>query len=181
MKHFHPAQKLPLLKIREVWCHKPTLWFLPALENLDPREREPQHFWVLSAGCQVGTPRLRAVLVLAETLLAETGGLWHGKFGEFWHGIYPAKFGLSALCLLYTFWNAVRSKMKKHMRNCMYAQLHLTLCDPMDCPPFRGIFQARMLEWVAISFSRGSSWSRAQTCISCTGRWILYHWATRET
>ena len=39
----------------------------------------------------------------------------------------------------------------------MYAQLHPTLCDPMDCPPFRGIFQARMLEWVAISFSRGSS------------------------
>ena len=33
-----------------------------------------------------------------------------------------------------------------------------------------GIFQSRILEWVAISFSRGSSWPRAQTHISCTGR-----------
>ena len=38
-----------------------------------------------------------------------------------------------------------------------------TLCDPMDCSPclpgssVHGIFQARVLEWVAISFSRGSS------------------------
>ena len=41
-----------------------------------------------------------------------------------------------------------------------------------------GISQARVLEWVAISFSRGSSWPRDRTCascISCTGRWILYH------
>ena len=41
------------------------------------------------------------------------------------------------------------------------AQLCPTLCDPMDCslPGFcvHGIFQARVLEWVAISFSRGSS------------------------
>ena len=35
-------------------------------------------------------------------------------------------------------------------------------------------------EWVAISFSRGSSQARAWAHISCTGRWILYHWATRE-
>ena len=41
-------------------------------------------------------------------------------------------------------------------------QLCPTLCDPMDCSPLgssiHGIFQARILEWVAISFSRGSSW-----------------------
>ena len=40
------------------------------------------------------------------------------------------------------------------------AQLCLTLCDPMDCSPpcssIHGIFQARVLEWVAVSFSRGS-------------------------
>ena len=39
-----------------------------------------------------------------------------------------------------------------------------------------GILQARILEWVAISFSRGSSQSRDQTRISCIGRQILYHW-----
>ena len=45
------------------------------------------------------------------------------------------------------------------------------LCDLLDCSPpgssVHGISQARILEWVAISFSRGSSWPRDQTCISC--------------
>ena len=44
-----------------------------------------------------------------------------------------------------------------------------------------GIFQAKTLEWFAISFSRESSWPRDWTCVSCIGRWVLYHWATRET
>ena len=43
-----------------------------------------------------------------------------------------------------------------------------------------GISQARTLAWVAISFSRGSSWTRDWPCISYTGRLILYRWATRE-
>ena len=46
-----------------------------------------------------------------------------------------------------------------------------------------GILQTTTLEWVAISFSRGSSWSRDRarvSCVSCTGRWVLYHWASRE-
>ena len=57
-------------------------------------------------------------------------------------------------------------------------------CDPVDFSPpdssVHGISQARILDQVAISFSRGSSQSRDQTCISCFGRCILYHWATRE-
>ena len=51
------------------------------------------------------------------------------------------------------------------------------------CPPgfsVHGISQARILQWVAVSFSRGSSWPRDQTPVSCVSRWILYHWATRE-
>ena len=46
-----------------------------------------------------------------------------------------------------------------------------TLCDHMDCSlpgsSVRGILQARILEWVAISFSRGSSQPRNRVCISC--------------
>ena len=57
-----------------------------------------------------------------------------------------------------------------------------TLCNSMDCSLLAssvyGIFQARKLEWVAISFSRGSSWPRDPTCVSCIGRLILYHCAT---
>ena len=44
-----------------------------------------------------------------------------------------------------------------------------------------GILQARILEWVDVSSSGGSSWCRDWTHISrvsCTGRWVLYHWAT---
>ena len=44
--------------------------------------------------------------------------------------------------------------------------------------PVHGISPARILEWAAISSSRGSSWARDQTHISCNGRWIVYHWAT---
>ena len=39
----------------------------------------------------------------------------------------------------------------------------------------QGVFQASILERVAIPFSRGSSQPRDQTCISCIGRWIFYH------
>ena len=38
-----------------------------------------------------------------------------------------------------------------------------------------GIPQVRILEWVAISFSRGSFQPRDQACVTCIGRWILYH------
>ena len=41
-------------------------------------------------------------------------------------------------------------------------------------------FQAKILEWVAISSSRKSSQPRDQTHVSCIGRRTLYHWATRE-
>ena len=56
-----------------------------------------------------------------------------------------------------------------------WTTLCLTLCDPMDCSP-----PGKILEWVAISSSRGSPWPRDQTQISCIGRWILYHWDTRK-
>ena len=44
-----------------------------------------------------------------------------------------------------------------------------------------GILQARILEWVVISFARGPSQPRDQTHVSWVGRQVLYHWATRET
>ena len=57
-------------------------------------------------------------------------------------------------------------------------------CDPVNCSPpgstLHGSSQARILEWVATSFSRGSSQPRYPTNISCIGRQILYHWDTRE-
>ena len=67
---------------------------------------------------------------------------------------------------------------------CVRAQLWPILCDPMDCsppgPPVHGISQARILEQVVISYSRGSSRPRDRICVSCIGGWILYHWANWE-
>ena len=64
------------------------------------------------------------------------------------------------------------------------AQLCPTLCDPMDYSPLgssvHGILQARILEWVTISFSRGSSWPRDRTWVFCIAGRFFIVWATRE-
>ena len=58
------------------------------------------------------------------------------------------------------------------------------LCDPMPGSSVHGILQVRMLEWVAISFSRVSSQPKYRTCdscIPCIDRWVLYYCTTWET
>ena len=54
----------------------------------------------------------------------------------------------------------------------------------MDCSPpgssVHGISQAKILKWVAISFSRGSSWTTDQTWVSCIAGGFFTSWATRE-
>ena len=62
----------------------------------------------------------------------------------------------------------------------LFAHSCLTLCDPVDCSPpgspVHGIFQARILEWVAISFSRGTSQPRDWTRVSCIAvLWLVQH------
>ena len=67
---------------------------------------------------------------------------------------------------------------------CVHAQslCRVRLCDPMDCSTpgssVHGILQARILGWVPISFSRGTSWPRDRTHVSCTG--IFTIWAIRK-
>ena len=67
---------------------------------------------------------------------------------------------------------------------CLVIKSCLTLCRPVDYIPtgssVHGISQERILECVAIFFSRGSSWPRDQIHVSCIARQILYHWATEE-
>ena len=60
-----------------------------------------------------------------------------------------------------------------------YFATSYTIAPP--CFSVHGISQARILEWVAISLSRGSSWPRDWThisCVSCSGRQIIYNWST---
>ena len=65
---------------------------------------------------------------------------------------------------------------------CSVAQLCLTLCNPMDCcqPGFsaHGVLQARILEEVAILSSRGSSWPRDHTLVSCIAGRFFIVWTT---
>ena len=66
-------------------------------------------------------------------------------------------------CLYYIIWGDVlylKSNKVKAAQSCP------TLCNPTDCT-VHGILQARILEWVAYSFSRGSSRPRNQTGVSC--------------
>ena len=66
----------------------------------------------------------------------------------------------------------------------VYSLSCIWLCDTMhySLPGFsvHGISQARILVWVAISFSAGASRPRDQTHVSCKGRHLLHHWATSE-
>ena len=69
-------------------------------------------------------------------------------------------------------------KCKRQSLSCIW------LCDPVDCSPpgssVHGILQARILEWVAVPFSRGSSWTRGWTQVSCIAGEFFTVWATWE-
>ena len=97
------------------------------------------------------------------------------------------------LNILFHFITILKKSFKK--KNCSILAVHnlatkqqgecvlscVWLCEPVNCSPpgssVHGISQARILEWVAISFSRGSFWPRDRTHASCIGRWIHLHWA----
>ena len=84
-----------------------------------------------------------------------------------------------ALCSKLLKW--VNSRLVEHACMPCFSLVQL-FENPMDCSPTRLLcpwnFLSRILEWVAISYSRGSSWPRDQTHISCLSKQILYPWAT---
>ena len=80
--------------------------------------------------------------------------------------------GQTRLLLPFFFVSHMKVKVK-------VAQWCLTLCNPMDCT-VHGILQARILEWVAFPFSKGSSQPRDQTQVSHITVWFFTSWATRE-
>ena len=92
--------------------------------------------------------------------------------------------GLSLLSFMLYF---LPSALVQHI-SCMLcvivAQLCLILCDPMDCSllgsSVHGILQARVLEWIDISFSRGSSRTKDRNQLSYIAVRLFTIWATRE-
>ena len=79
----------------------------------------------------------------------------------------------------------IMDTINKHNKCLLAVQLYPTLCDPVDCSPsgssVHGIVQARILEWIAIPFSRASSHRRDQTWVSCIAGRFFTIWATMET
>ena len=73
---------------------------------------------------------------------------------------------------VYLYWNASAVSEWKLL-------LCQTPCDPMDYT-VHGILQARILEWVDFPFSRGSSWPRDRTWVSCIAGRFFTLWVTRE-
>ena len=98
----------------------------------------------------------------------------------------------------FSFQSQRRSNADKYSNHCTVALIlhigkkerkwsrssHVSLCDPMDCSLsgfyVHGIFQARILGWFAISFSRRSSWPRDWTRISLSVSRCFTVWGTRE-
>ena len=76
-------------------------------------------------------------------------------------------------------------KVQQITREVLVVQLCLTLCNPIDYSPpgssVHAIFQARILEWVAMPYSRGSSWPRDQTQVSLIVERFFTIWATSVT
>ena len=104
---------------------------------------------------------------------------------------HPSSVLLQFLCLIGSLviliFNFILISIEVCVCTCSVAQSYLTLCDPIKCGPtassIHGISQARILERVVISSSRGSSWPMDWTFISCISllvSWILYHCATWE-
>ena len=92
--------------------------------------------------------------------------------------LYSTHLVISSFPMTFTLYSHLFEKKRQCTKSCP------TLGDPMDCSPpgssVHGILQARILEWVAISFSRGSSRPRNQTQVSSIAGRFFTNWATQE-
>ena len=91
--------------------------------------------------------------------------LWSHRVGHDWSDLAAAAAGLQG--------QGSESEVKVKLLS------RVRLCDPVDYT-VHGILQARILEWVAFPFSRGSSQPRAQTQVSHIAGGFFTSWATRE-
>ena len=123
--------------------------------------------------------RLRSKISLIYSLIAYK---WEQCHFQFFITVYNiCETHLCFLCM----YMSVFISFFFHSARCSTAKSCPTVCSPLHCSPsgssVRGISQARILEWVAISSFRGSFQPRDGTrisYISCIGRELLYHWDT---
>ena len=98
----------------------------------------------------------------------------HPSLGDLFKVSLPLRNWASSVLDIFFIWCAL----------CFVTQSCLTLCDPMDCSPagssVHGILQARILEWVAMPSTRGSSQPRDRTLVSRTAGKFFTAWASRD-
>ena len=95
--------------------------------------------------------------------------------------------GGAGVCLWFIWPRTLLQMFFTQGKCCLVTQSCQFFHDPMACSPpgssVHGVSQARILEWVAISFSRGSSWPRDRThisCVCCTASGFFTYWGIRE-
>ena len=123
-----------------------------------------------------------------ETLWTSSSGAWSLHMG--WGWLYPWKgkaagtaFTRNTILPSPVTGISLSQQLREGVKvKVLVAQSCSTLCNPMDCSPpvssVPGILQARILEWIAIPFSKGSSRPRNGTQISTVGGFFTV-WATR--
>ena len=143
--------------------------------------------------CPGPHPKMRARIQVSPFPTAWTLGHSSTMARSMRFGARPSVFK-SRICQVWGVWFEDFFKGKKiiyfyflatpHGLCCLVTKSCPTFCDLMDYSSpgssVLGISQVRILEWVAISLSGGSSWPRDWTWVSCISRQILYHWAARE-
>ena len=106
-----------------------------------------------------------------------------GQFGQdrmLYNQLIAIKYVSARLCIRM---GRVETQKGWYVHACQVTSVVSDSSQTMDCSQpgsfsVCGIIQARILEWVAMTSSRGSSWPRDRTHVSyifCTGRWVLYH------
>ena len=122
-----------------------------------------------------------STLFVKSWLNSNHSWLWIGQLGrnQWKHPVrinWLYRIYSRSMCILFLV-NCVALILSVHVCVCVYVfmcsvvQLCLTLWQTLPCSSVHEIFQARMLEWVAISSSRGSSQPRSNPCLLCLLRW----------
>ena len=151
----------------------------------DSRFRVPPTPWGRASPrpgfCQIGDSLYRQCLANKEACTFKEGTVSLAHFLHEVQGRNDIRTELPVRIAHHRFW--LRSESLICCR-CLVAQSCPTLCNPTDSSPpgssVHGISQARILEWVAMPFSRGSSWPRNRTRVSWIAGRFFNSWATRE-
>ena len=174
-----PITQLPGLRERQSRSSKPDEALIQLdvfscmIPELSSRQNAPSSFHSLACGHFVASSHI-APSAWKMFISPNLSHLTHFNMSRYSSDLHPPTLWTSqeagAGSFLFIHCTHSASTLPTHTHTHTFAQLCPILCDPMDCSPpgssIHGILQARILEWITIPFSRGSSLPRDQTHIS---------------